>query len=112
MNASRRWALVLGASSGFGEATAVTLARRGRNVFGVHLDRKTTLPNVERIVGEINAAGAETVFFNVNAADHEKRAEVIAAMRQRVVDGAAAVDVVLHSLARARTTGSRRRSSR
>ena len=43
------WALVLGASSGFGEAVSLALARAGMNVFGVHLDRKATLPNVERI---------------------------------------------------------------
>jgi enoyl-[acyl-carrier protein] reductase III len=102
MNGTRKWALVLGASSGFGEATALTLARRGRNVFGVHLDRRATLANVERILGDMKAAGAEAVFFNVNAADHEKRAEVIAAMKQRLeADGTAAggVDVILHSLA-------------
>jgi NAD(P)-dependent dehydrogenase (short-subunit alcohol dehydrogenase family) len=102
MNGQRKWALVLGASSGFGEATAVTLAKRGRNVFGVHLDRKTTLPNVDRIVSEIEAAGAKAAFFNVNAADHEKRAEVLSAIKQRLeADGPhpGGIDVVLHSLA-------------
>ena len=44
------WALILGASSGFGEATSLALARAGLNIFGVHLDRKATLPNAERIV--------------------------------------------------------------
>src|SRR5262244_3322257 len=34
------WALVLGASSGFGEATSLALARAGLSVFGVHLDRR------------------------------------------------------------------------
>ena len=37
------WALALGASSGFGEATSLALARAGLNIFGVHLDRKATL---------------------------------------------------------------------
>ena len=37
------WALILGASSGFGEATSLALARAGMNIFGVHLDRKATL---------------------------------------------------------------------
>ena len=40
------WALILGASSGFGEATAVELARAGMNIFGVHMDRRDKLPHV------------------------------------------------------------------
>jgi enoyl-[acyl-carrier protein] reductase III len=34
------WALILGASSGFGEATAIEPARAGVNIFDVHLDRR------------------------------------------------------------------------
>src|SRR5207249_9387364 len=43
-----KWALVLGASSGFGEANSLALARAGANILGVHLDRRQTMPNVER----------------------------------------------------------------
>ena len=43
------WALILGASSGFGEATALELARAGMNIFGVHLDRRDKLPHVEEL---------------------------------------------------------------
>jgi len=95
------WALVLGASSGFGEATSLALARAGLNVFGVHLDRRATLPNVERIVGEIRARGREAHFFNVNAADDEKRAEVATEMERilRERGELGALRVLLHSLA-------------
>ena len=98
---TRKWALVLGASSGFGEAISLALARAGRNVFGVHLDRRATLPNVERIQSEIDAAGGKAVFFNVNAADAEKRAEVVAEMKRVLSEegNPAGVDVLLHSLA-------------
>src|SRR5215510_2791778 len=75
MDQLKGWALTLGASSGFGEAVSLALARAGLNIFGVHLDRKATLGNVERITAEIKALGREAVFFNVNAADAEKRAE-------------------------------------
>ena len=95
------WALTLGASSGFGEAASLALARAGLNIFGVHLDRKATLGNVERIVGEIKALGRDAVFFNVNAADPDKRVETAAHM-QRVLEERGepgALRVLLHSLA-------------
>ena len=63
------WALILGASSGFGEATAIELARAGMNIFGVHLDRRDKLPHVEELQGKIRALGREAQFFNVNASD-------------------------------------------
>ena len=98
---STRWALVLGSSSGFGEACSIALARAGWNVFGVHLDRKGTQPNVDRIVAEIGATGRRAEFFNVNAADDAKRAEVVAAIAKTC--GAeppeSRVSVLLHSLA-------------
>jgi len=95
------WALTLGASSGFGEAASLALARAGLNIFGVHLDRKATLGNAERIVGEIKSLGRDAVFFNVNAADPDKRVETAAHM-QRVLDErgeGGALRVLLHSLA-------------
>ena len=96
-----RWALVLGASSGFGEACSLALARAGWNIFGVHLDRKGTQHNAERIVEEIRAAGRRAEFFNVNAADDEKRAEVVAAIQKAcgAEPSEARVSVLLHSLA-------------
>jgi enoyl-[acyl-carrier protein] reductase III len=94
------WALVLGASSGFGAAASLELARNGYSIFGVHLDRKSTMPNVERLAGDIRDAGAESVFFNVNAADAEKRDEVLAEIERRTEGGATGtVRVLLHSLA-------------
>lgn len=95
------WGLILGASSGFGEATSLALARHGLHIFGVHMDRKATLSNVDRITGEIRALGREAVFFNVNAADAEKRQEVLEQMAKHLEDRGepGAVTVLLHSLA-------------
>ena len=67
------WALILGASSGFGEATSIELARAGMNIFGVHFDRRATLPHAGEVKAAVQARGREAVFFNVNAADEEKR---------------------------------------
>ena len=49
------WALILGASSGFGEVCSLTLADAGMHIFGVHLDRKATLPTAERIAGAMSS---------------------------------------------------------
>lgn len=99
--ALKGWALVLGASSGFGEATSLALARAGLDIFGVHLDRKATLPNAERIANEIRALGREAHFFNVNAADAEKRAELGAEMQRVLTERGelGQLRVLLHSLA-------------
>jgi NAD(P)-dependent dehydrogenase (short-subunit alcohol dehydrogenase family) len=95
------WALTLGASSGFGEAVSLALARAGLNIFGVHLDRKATLANAERIAGQIRGLGREAVFFNVNAADEEKRAEVAGQMQKLLEERGepGSLRVLLHSLA-------------
>jgi NAD(P)-dependent dehydrogenase (short-subunit alcohol dehydrogenase family) len=93
------WALILGASSGFGEATAVELAAAGMNIFGVHLDRRETLGHVAEIVEQIRSEGREAVFFNGNAADETKRASVIAAIGERLEPNGEKVRVLHHSLA-------------
>lgn len=98
MSDKTRWALVLGSSSGFGEAAAKALAASGRSIFGVHMDRRSTMPHVEEVIAALEEAGAEVQFFNMNAADPEKRNEALDAMRERMGDGGV-VDVLLHSLA-------------
>jgi len=92
------WALILGASSGFGEAAALQLAKDGYNIIGVHLDRQATMPNVIRIIEQIQAEGREALFFNINAADDEKRDEILTKPEHRR-EGKPIVKVLMHSLA-------------
>lgn len=92
------WALILGASSGFGAATARHLASCGLNIAGVHLDRKSTLHMAEEVQSDVGAAGRKALFFNVNAADPEKRAHVLDELSEAIAD-AGMVRVFLHSLA-------------
>ncbi len=97
-----RWALILGASSGFGEATALALAEAGYNICGVHLDRRQGMPRVESIKQRIGELGREALFFNGNAADDEQRATVVGQLRERFEGHVGAkpyVRVMLHSLA-------------
>ena len=94
------WALILGASSGFGGAAALELARQGMNIFGVHLDRQATMPNVVRIQKEIKHTGAHAVFYNINAADSIKRSEILDEIKEQFAgEPASNVKVLLHSLA-------------
>lgn len=94
----KNWALILGASSGFGEACAVKLAQDGYNIIGVHLDRQATLHNVERIINQIKLYNSEALFFNVNAADEEKRDEILSVLENRK-DGKPKIKILIHSLA-------------
>jgi enoyl-[acyl-carrier protein] reductase III len=92
------WALILGASSGFGEATSLALARAGYDIIGVHLDRRSTLPHVEQVIDGIRGVGRRALFFNVNAADPERREEVLFRATEEI-GPTGAVAVFLHSLA-------------
>lgn len=91
-----QWALILGASSGFGAACALELARHGCHIAGVHLDRKATLPKVHGLIDEIEQLDRRALFFNVNASSQDKRDEVIAELK---AGGVKRVKVLLHSLA-------------
>ena len=98
------WALVLGASSGFGAATAKAWARAGFGIIGVHLDLRGSIAAADAVREEIEALGVPVVFHNVNAADDEKRATVVAAVaalfeERRVAGETPFIGAMLHSLA-------------
>ncbi len=99
-----RWALILGGSSGMGEATALALAKAGYNICGIHLDFRAALAHVEEVKAAIEAEGVQALYINMNAADDEKRAAALATLRERFDASEAAgrhpyVRVVMHSLA-------------
>jgi len=98
------WALVLGASSGFGAAVAKAWAREGFGIVGVHLDMRATRAAAEAVREEIAALGVPVVFHNTNAADDAKRERVIEATKALFDERRAAgeqpmIGAMLHSLA-------------
>ena len=98
------WALVLGASSGFGAATAKAWARAGFGIVGVHLDMRATRADADAVRDEIAATGAPVHFFNTNAADDGKREKVMAAIgeifeERRTAGERPMIGAMLHSLA-------------
>ena len=104
MDRRERWAMVLGASSGFGGASSLALAREGYPIVGVHLDLRGTIAAANEVRERIESRGVQCVFHNVNAADEEKRHAVVedtkARFEQRRAEGADPfIAVFLHSLA-------------
>jgi len=94
------WALILGASSGFGEAAAIELARAGMHIFGVHLDRRENQPHIDEIEEKIRAFGREAHFCNINAADDQYRIDTVELIRSRLAaEPQGTLRVLLHSLA-------------
>ncbi len=95
-----RWALILGASSGFGAACSRALAEAGFNIFGAHFDLKTTLPRALAVKADVEAKGRKAIFFNKNIADDRNRAEIIAEIKKYFDGvGGGSIEVVLHSVA-------------
>lgn len=90
------WALILGASSGFGAATAKKLAAEGINIFGVHLDRRSAHNEIQNLINELKKNNVNVVFQNMNATDDEKISEVI---KKLLSFKNIRIKIFLHSLA-------------
>ena len=98
------WALVLGASSGFGAAAAKAWARAGFGIIGVHLDMRGTRAVADATREEIESIGVPVVFHNLNAADDAKRARVVESIgelfdERRAAGESPMIGAMLHSLA-------------
>jgi NAD(P)-dependent dehydrogenase (short-subunit alcohol dehydrogenase family) len=92
------WALVLGASSGFGAATSAALAEEaGLNVCGVFMRRPSDDDAYEETKARIEAAGRKFVPFNMNAANADRRRDALDKMASEM--GGSGFRVLLHSLA-------------
>jgi NAD(P)-dependent dehydrogenase (short-subunit alcohol dehydrogenase family) len=94
------WAIVLGVSSGFGKEVALELAKSGYNIYGVHLDTGPAREKAEQFRQTLETIGVTAKFFNANAADDTKRAQIIEEInKDRQADPHHVLRVVIHSLA-------------
>lgn len=100
-DSNKDYALILGASSGFGEAVSLELAGEGFNILGVHMDRGSGLAKVEQIKRQISDCGVEALFFNMNAASDSNREQMIQRVKDhfRIKERKGKIKMVLHSLA-------------
>ncbi|PID62683.1 MAG: 3-oxoacyl-ACP reductase [Ignavibacteriae bacterium] len=97
---TQKWALILGASSGFGGAAAVELAKNDYHILGIHLDRQSTMHKVASIIKKIEKTGHKAIFFNMNAADQLKRKDTLDEIKERFATKEhLQINVLIHSLA-------------
>jgi enoyl-[acyl-carrier-protein] reductase (NADH) len=75
------------------------LAGAGYDIAGVHLDRKAGLKHVADVEAAVAGSGRRALFFNVNAADAEKRQRVLDALAADIAENGGTIAVLLHSLA-------------
>ncbi|MFA6570914.1 MAG: SDR family oxidoreductase [Bacteroidota bacterium] len=100
MSNDNHYALILGSSSGFGKSSAIQLAKMGYNIFGMHLDVGTNKKHAELLAEEIRSYGVKCLFFNKNAADEAQRKEIVAILKEELInDNDAKIRVYIHSLA-------------
>jgi NAD(P)-dependent dehydrogenase (short-subunit alcohol dehydrogenase family) len=71
----KKWALILGASSGIGAACAKKLAESGMNIYGIYLRKPQSV--IDELESYIKSQNVEVKFHKMNAMNDEKRQEVI-----------------------------------
>ena len=98
-----KWALILGASTGHGGATAISLAEKGYGIIGFHFDRGETKKEAEKTISKVNELnGGLCHYWNTNAASEQAMDKYIPEIKKIVGDGH--LKLFLHSIAFGTTT--------
>ena len=69
------WALILGASSGIGASCAKELAKKGVNIYGIYLRKKSDV--IEQLTDELKSHGVEVIYKKMSATNELKRTETL-----------------------------------
>ena len=89
------WAVILGASSGIGEACAKSLAKRGINIYGIYLRKKKS--QIETLTNELlQNEGVSVIFKKANASNLENMDAIIKELKSK---GNIRVKMLIHSIA-------------
>ncbi|MDP5230905.1 MAG: SDR family oxidoreductase [Cellulophaga sp.] len=95
---NKKWALILGGSSGLGLATAQKLAQHHFNIIIVHRDRRSDLAEIEKEFESIKSNGVLLKNYNLDATNTAKRKEIIFDIESWI--GSDKIDVLVHSIAK------------
>jgi len=94
------WAIILGASSGLGLATAKKLASHGMNLCLVYRERRSEIPSIEKVFNNIKATwNIELVHHNMDALKVENRKKILQDLREKM-KLESSLKVLVHSIAK------------
>ncbi|WP_350285765.1 SDR family oxidoreductase [uncultured Croceitalea sp.] len=98
VDSNKKWALIVGGSSGLGLATAKKLAQHDFNLIVLHRDRRADLDEITVQLEQIKAMGAKVISFNADATNGLKQKELVheIAIRLEVKK----IAVLVHSIAK------------
>ncbi|MFY0599801.1 MAG: SDR family oxidoreductase [Cyclobacteriaceae bacterium] len=94
----KKYALIVGGSSGIGLASAKKLAKEGFGVFIVHRDRRSTLAPFEESISSMRDKGAKIYTFNIDGTNKEKIQAGCESFIEKTSD--LKFSLMLHSLSR------------
>ena len=93
------WAIILGGSTGLGLATAKKLAEQGMNIFVIHRNSRSQMPEIEAHFKEIQTHKTELLSFNFDALHPEKRSQIIFEINQKL-GAKGRIKTLVHSIAK------------
>tara|TARA_Y100000590_G_scaffold375106_1_gene439826 strand:+ start:882 stop:1646 length:765 start_codon:yes stop_codon:yes gene_type:complete len=69
------WAIILGASSGIGAECALRLAKKGINIYGVYLRKKSSY--IDELKKQLSKYDVQVIYKKANASNEDSRLEII-----------------------------------